>query len=301
MNRQKLTELVTQPERISSRDSAMLTEMAAQYPYATAIQILLAKSKQEQPDARFFLATAALYTPNRQILKQLMENHLPALASTKQQAKESEPERKAIIIPVADTDTEANQTVPTTPVDETNTSDTTPKPDTDVFEELQKNLKRLREERSKMYTHQEVQQTSDTKKGDTVQDETETTETDVHSHDSRSGMHPALQQIVDEHQQQPLENPRVQEQRNLIDSFLENALGLQKRQLQTTASETQITDLTQNLAFTPQDMATETLAKIMERQGKTDKAIDIYQKLILKYPQKSVYFADCIERLKKNL
>lgn len=42
---------------------------------------------------------------------------------------------------------------------------------------------------------------------------------------------------------------------------------------------------------------TEAFAKILLRQGKTDKAIDIYQKLILKKPEKKDYFAKKLSEL----
>ena len=47
------------------------------------------------------------------------------------------------------------------------------------------------------------------------------------------------------------------------------------------------------------EIATETLADIYASQGHKDKAIAIYEQLILKYPQKNIYFAAQINRLKK--
>ncbi len=47
------------------------------------------------------------------------------------------------------------------------------------------------------------------------------------------------------------------------------------------------------------DLVTENLAEIMLKQGKTDKATNLYEKLMVKYPEKKAYFAQKIEQLKK--
>ena len=49
-----------------------------------------------------------------------------------------------------------------------------------------------------------------------------------------------------------------------------------------------------------QEIVTETLAKIYADQGHYNKAIEAYQKLSLKYPEKSSYFADRISELEKK-
>lgn len=46
--------------------------------------------------------------------------------------------------------------------------------------------------------------------------------------------------------------------------------------------------------------ATETLAAIYLNQGMPDRAIEIYYKLSLKYPEKSTYFADLIARVQSQ-
>jgi tetratricopeptide (TPR) repeat protein len=49
------------------------------------------------------------------------------------------------------------------------------------------------------------------------------------------------------------------------------------------------------------DLVTETLAKIYADQGNLEKAIKAYQKLQLKYPEKRVYFAGRIEKIRDQL
>ncbi len=49
-----------------------------------------------------------------------------------------------------------------------------------------------------------------------------------------------------------------------------------------------------------EDVISESLAKIYVKQGKVEKAIDIYKKLIWKLPQKKALFAAQIEKLKKK-
>ncbi|QJX48797.1 hypothetical protein HMJ29_18510 [Hymenobacter taeanensis] len=46
-------------------------------------------------------------------------------------------------------------------------------------------------------------------------------------------------------------------------------------------------------------IASESLAKIMVKQGKIDKAIEIYERLMQRQPEKKAYFADQIQQLKQ--
>ncbi len=82
----------------------------------------------------------------------------------------------------------------------------------------------------------------------------------------------------------------------IINIFLENKPKIKNniKQRFFNASENARKSIKEN-----NDIITETLAKVYAKQEHFEKAILAYQKLILKYPQKSSYFADQIKVIKK--
>lgn len=95
---------------------------------------------------------------------------------------------------------------------------------------------------------------------------------------------------------------RRREQMELIDRFIEKSPSISKGNvLRTPEGEYEGKDLSspgEDLA--DNHLVSENLANILVRQGKIERAIHIYEKLILKFPQKKSYFATRIEELKSN-
>lgn len=87
------------------------------------------------------------------------------------------------------------------------------------------------------------------------------------------------------------------QQNTIIDKFITNSPSIQTGKLKDFGEPN--VDLSENSNEFPGDIITENLANIFESQGKADKAISIYEKLILKSPEKKSYFASRIENLKK--
>lgn len=87
------------------------------------------------------------------------------------------------------------------------------------------------------------------------------------------------------------------QKRQIIDKIIESEPGRIK--LGNTKFFTPNVDAKQSL-LENEHLVTETLAKIYALQGNISKAIRAYEILSLKFPQKSVYFASLIEKLKTN-
>ncbi|GEM_PF-2911289 len=84
-------------------------------------------------------------------------------------------------------------------------------------------------------------------------------------------------------------------QQQLIDKFLKEQPSIDRKKEPTVEG-----DLSEKASKEP-DLVTEKMARIYELQELYDKAIETYEKLILKFPEKSDYFAKKIQELKQKL
>ena len=90
---------------------------------------------------------------------------------------------------------------------------------------------------------------------------------------------------------------RKQLQNSIIDNFLMKDPGL----IRTTKSQLEALgkqeDLSVGSAKLEKGIVTESYAKILTMQGRRDKAIEVYEKLLLKFPEKKTYFGSKIQEL----
>lgn len=88
---------------------------------------------------------------------------------------------------------------------------------------------------------------------------------------------------------------------NLIDAFLSSNPKIERPAMPARGEVVENEDISLNSVAEPEEVASEPLAQIFVTQGYFDKAIGVYEKLSLKYPEKSSYFADQILKIKEQI
>jgi hypothetical protein len=92
------------------------------------------------------------------------------------------------------------------------------------------------------------------------------------------------------------QSARTNPSTSLIERFLEREPGVIRADQQTNLEG----DVSVGSVQEDDGLITDTLAKIYVKQGLHAKAIYAYERLSLKYPEKSAYFAAQIEKIKNN-
>ncbi|MEM7055815.1 MAG: hypothetical protein AAF392_02970 [Bacteroidota bacterium] len=95
--------------------------------------------------------------------------------------------------------------------------------------------------------------------------------------------------------------PKSLEQLAIIKTFMQQGGHLKSVATKETNVEEAQVDLTQASNTINYNLVTESLAQVMIKQGKFQRALDIYSKLQLKFPEKKSYFALLSEKLKKEI
>ena len=319
-SQRKLWEALRAPQSIESTDE--MEAMVEKYPYFQLLRTLVAKAKHDRqsPDAYDWLGKAAIYAPDRRRLRQVFYDELvvtlPEADTFQNQEvdhqvsllKESDAADDDILVETPDVAAEEVQDTDTTEVEhvdsdstdnalesEKETIDSTDteseeepiREENDVAEakDIAQEDETLREELEK--TLHALQQSKEQLPDSTTSDASSQSTTDAASAEETSaseGAHSA-------------EKPSTPQQA-IIERFMRANPSISRDMDSEDAKPA--ADLAASSTELQDDLVTENLAEIMLKQGKEAKAIALYEKLMLKYPEKKTYFAQKIDQLKDN-
>ncbi len=289
----ELWEAVQRPREISTDAVAQMEEVVQRYPYFQLIHTLVAKAKHDQqtPDAYAALGQAAIYAPDRRLLRRVFYDELTVvLPNSEIEARPPDLAADATDEPLTVNSVEAApageaadpiEEEAATPVTEKSVPDQTHNEEESdsLREELAKTLENLRASKGQAVeprtVNEEEPESEDVPRTDVPR--TDVPGTDVPGTDVPDTPRTRQQEIIDRF---VAANPQISRDSSSTD---ENA-----------------SDLSAPSSAFQDDLVTENLAEIMLKQGKTDKAVNLYEKLMLKYPEKKAYFAQKIEHLKNK-
>ena len=285
MTREQFESYLDAPEKIEPEIVSELKSMVDEFPFCQTTRLLYVTGLRNQKSISFDdqLNLMAAYSPDRKSLYYLIN---PV-------AVKNEPVEQAITAEPDDTnETISESKVESATVEEVEVALSTPfdltkdeEPPLDEYELSENYLHELvgTSLSFDLQEKEEIREEKDKGSSSSIALEMES-ETDE-KHDFSSWL-----TIFDD------DSSEKMSQESIIDNFLKSEPKIKPQ----TKSNLPTTNLARNSALIHDEIITETLAKIHVEQGNISKAVEIYNKLSLKFPEKSSYFAAQIKFLKQK-
>jgi tetratricopeptide (TPR) repeat protein len=311
MNSHKITQLLSNIDILNEVSVEELNQLVGDFPYMTLPHLLLAKKLHDNNDlhASQQIKKTAILIPNRKRLYELLyrETVRTTIASTvekpqpepaKAQKEEiSTDEEVAFEKPLQFHSLKGETTV--IPEEKEENSDEVNPQKEEQLDELESEVLKHAMESAYAFTSDEIPEKDETLEETEKPEETSGSDREEKklSPNERQEFSKWLQILDKERLEKVREKEKQeqkQEQKKLIDKFIKE--------------EPQISKVDKDEDFSPEgisrmnvidnnDFVTETLAKVYIQQGNIEKAKNIYNKLMLKYPEKKAYFADQLKKI----
>ena len=290
MNKERFNKLVKDYSHLDSQNKD-LENLVAEFPYSQPVRMLNVKSSSSLSKKEYQqrIALAAFYTTDRNVLRSLIEKgKVPSdfvdriiqpgkkqvkLVTKQQQAKTKVPPADPILAESKTLVSKRKQ------VDAEH-----------LREEVMANLEILKQTKASFLKLAEL---DDDKEKDIKKTATKKT-----TPAKKAPIKPVAKKAVaapTTKSKQTGKSPRAKKN-ELIDKFIADEPSITRGK----AVKANQSDLSKTSSELKEDLVSENLAIIFAKQGKASKAIEIYKKLIWKFPQKKASFAARIEELKKK-
>jgi len=321
VDRRRFNKLLENPSLIENEDIRALNEYRKKYPFFQGLYVIVAKAlvDRNHPKADAFIKKAAIYSAHRGYLKHIIEDK----DFFKDQEKVEHQEVEEVEDSIKNTSQDPSIASKERPIDDV------VKEDTEEVQQAQPKEKKedpsasekMKPEQPKAMEQKRTEETSpsDDHRLDEIQaskarieamlrGETPTTPEEPKTDSNPVQTSTAFEESEPtSHQgnEQPLtvvqeNDPKQQKQIELIEKFIAEDPRIDVKKKALHEADQHQEDLASKNMKSAQDFETETIAKLMLQQGKVKKALAIYEKLRLKFPEKSAYFADQIESVKSK-
>ncbi len=298
MEKNQFTFLLNNYTSLSAEETNHLISLQKEYPYSQIIYSLAARAAKDneldvQEDQ---LHLSAIYSTDRAVLKSIM------VALQQERTNSTEPIPEAIEatrvadIPVAQSKSELIKPIivsETKIITTESISDRLPESTISLsgdalYEEVMHDLAQLKESKHQFEVAvEELEESARNSEKPTRKSK---------SLDPDEGL---LKEIKSSKKKIKPEGFKQKEQIEIIDQFIKAQPTITKAKASTVENQAIEKEDAEDNATYSENIVSETLAEILIKQGKKEKAIEVLKKLIWKFPQKKAYFAAQIEDLKK--
>ncbi|MCH7401967.1 hypothetical protein ACFOUP_15855 [Belliella kenyensis] len=267
MNAEQFQEIVKHGNKLNKEQVNQMIKVHENFPYFQVPNVLLAKYEHQHTKGKGneFLPWAAISSPNRQWLKHLLENDIEF--SSQSNYAGNQPTDQKI-------QEEAEKSFDLVPEP---SQDPSPSQRASILKKLDEDL------------HQKSQQDPSN----------EIPEKKVirRKKAKRVGTSDDLIETIKKKEKKEIIDSKKKEQIDIIKAFSKKEIKLATiKEIENVQKQE---DLSENSTKLNPNIISEAFAKLLVKQGKKGKAKEIYKKLIVKFPNKSTYFADLIKELEE--
>ncbi|WP_323756991.1 hypothetical protein [Roseivirga sp.] len=279
MNRERFNQLLGNIHEVTNKDIKSLNELRKKYPFFQTPYVLVAKALKDRnhPKTDAFIKKAAIYSPNRAHLKKIILGEI----SFKDAPKSTSPK--------------ININISSEPL----TVKTLETANIIVNEKLKEDaiqgalVKIENKEMTKETLAPPVVSQQSLEINQLEQDLLEIKERKLRLAKMFEG-----QEQIEKAKRDPKQQSN-KSQVELIEKFIKNEPRFENKKGDFEDKEYSQEDLAAKHMKSKDEFITETLAKLLLKQKKYTRAIDIYEKLSLKFPEKRTYFASQIQKIKE--
>lgn len=293
MEKNRFHTLLNNYTSLRDDEAQILISLEKEFPYSQVIHSLAARATQDNnlPEKEEQLHLGAIYTTDRAVFKSIMTAAPQERKSVEAVIMQDEPQVEVEIEDfkkAAPTET-TELNISTGSLDSSHHfADHTS--DVSFYDGIQHELEKLKELRHEF--EETVKQFENGTLSATLNSDTELKKKSKPA----DPMDELLTEIKISKKKVKPDGPRQKEQIEIIEQFIKTQPTIKGK---TAVEEMAKDDLSEKSLIYNENIISETLALILIKQGKKEKAIEVLKKLIWKFPQKKTYFAAQIEDLKK--